>query len=386
MMMNRRSFLASAGVLGAAAGWPLALHAGTARYERTLVLLELAGGNDALNTLIPYADPAYRSLRPSLAVPREQVIALDEQRGLHPALQPLLTRWREGSLALVDCVGHPARSLSHFRSRDLWDTAAENREQSDAGWLARAFTRAPPPSGFAADGLVIGPGRAGPLAGAGVRTIAVDDPSRLRRQARLVRPNGAVAAGTALAHVLAVERSVAQAAERLALGPRPAGPFPAGPFGHALETAARILAGPGRVAAIKLTLNGFDTHRRQAGLHERLLEQLAEGLAALATALEESGRWHDTLLLTCSEFGRRPRENGDRGTDHGTAGMQLVLGGAVRGGLYGPPPALAHLDGAGNPAHAIDFRQVYATVLERWWSVPAAGVLGARLAPLGFLA
>jgi len=383
--MNRRSFLAAAGTLGAGVLWPPLLRAGLAPYARTLVLLELKGGNDALNTLIPYADAAYRALRPSLAIPREQVIALDEQRGLHPALAPLLARWRSGALALIDSVGHPARSLSHFRSIDIWDTASDGREHPDAGWLGRTFQREPPPPDFAADGLLLGRGRSGPLAGAGARIVAVDDPARLRRQARRVSPRPPGGTGAALGHVLAVERSVVEAAERLVLGAQPRVRFPAGAFGRSLQTAARLLAGPGRVAAIKVTLDGFDTHRRQAGAHERLLGQLAEGLAAFARALEESGRWRDTLLLTCSEFGRRPRENGDRGTDHGTAGMQLALGGAVRGGLYGPPPALARLDGAGNPPHAVDFRAVYATVLERWWGVPSAGVLGSRHAPLGFL-
>lgn len=151
-----------------------------------------------------------------------------------------------------------------------------------------------------------------------------------------------------------------------------------------MRTAAQVVAANAGVAAVHLGLNGFDTHQNQSGVHANLLRQLAEGLAALRGALVELDRWGSTLVLTYAEFGRRPQENGSGGTDHGTANVHFALGGAVRGGLVGPAPRLDRLEG-GNLAHGIEFRSLYATVLERWWGVPASGVLGGRFAPLDLL-
>ncbi len=161
--------------------------------------------------------------------------------------------------------------------------------------------------------------------------------------------------------------------------------FPAGAFGNAVRTAAQVAAGRAGVAAMKISLNGFDTHSNQQGMQARLLADLAAGLAALKSALTEIGRWNSTLIMSYAEFGRRPRENQSGGTDHGTASAHFVLGGRVRGGLYGLPPALNRLDGNGNPPFAVDFRDLYATVLEKWWGVRSAAALGGRFAPLGLL-
>jgi uncharacterized protein (DUF1501 family) len=154
--------------------------------------------------------------------------------------------------------------------------------------------------------------------------------------------------------------------------------FPQTAFGNAVRTAAQILAQPAGVAAIKLSLNGFDTHSAQPAVHARLLKDLGDGLVALKAALVELGRWDTTLVMTYAEFGRRPRENQSAGTDHGTASSHFVLGGRVRGGLYGPAPDFGQLDGNGNLQHAVDFRSLYATVLERWWQLDARGLLHTR--------
>ena len=160
--------------------------------------------------------------------------------------------------------------------------------------------------------------------------------------------------------------------------------FPPNPFGNAVRTAARVIASDAGVAVVRLSLGGFDTHSNQLATHARLLSELAQGLVALKSALVELGRWDRTLVATYAEFGRRPRENQSGGTDHGTASVHFALGGRVAGGLLGSTPELGRV-GDGNLAHAIDFRSVYATILERWWSIDSRDALGARHALLPML-
>ncbi len=380
--MNRRDFLNSLGaaaVTALAPGAALAQRTG-ADYTRLLVLVELKGGNDGLNTVVPYADPAYTGLRPRLAVPRDQVLQLDQQAGFHPALEPLMASWKSRELAVVQGVGYKDANLSHFRSIDIWDTASNSNEYLTEGWLARAFAATPVPAAFAADAVVVGGAEMGPLRG-GARAIALANPEQFLRQARYAAPAGQ-ARNSALQHILRVEENIAQAAARLSGNHAFATEFPANPFGNAVRTAAQLVAGEAGIAAVKIALGGFDTHSGQPGRHAQLLKSLAEGLVALKAALVELGRWDSTLVMTYSEFGRRPRENLSSGTDHGTASAHFLLGGRVKGGLYGLPPALSRLDGNGNLPFAVDFRDLYATVLERWWGANAARALKARFAPL----
>jgi uncharacterized protein (DUF1501 family) len=379
--MNRRGFLAaSVAVLAAPRlAWPAA----GAGYRRLLILVELKGGNDGLNTVVPYADPRYYDLRPRLAVKRDEVLQLDERTGLHPALRPLLPLWQAGELAVVQGLGYPAPNLSHFRSIEIWDTASRSEQYLSDGWLARAFTASPVPAGYVADGVAVGSSDLGPLAGAGARAIALNDPESFLRQARLANPTGAKRNG-ALTHILKVESDIVQAASHLGGKAVFRTEFPRGRFGNAVRTAAQLASNEAGVAAIRLTLGGFDTHQNQPGVHQRLLGELAEGIAALRSALMETGRWDSTLLMTYAEFGRRPQENQSMGTDHGTASAQFVAGGRLRGGLYGEAPRLNALEG-GNLPHAVDFRSLYATVLERWWGLDSARALGGRFAPLELL-
>jgi uncharacterized protein (DUF1501 family) len=380
--VNRRDFLNGLGAAAVTAFVPRAALAQrtSADYARLLVLVELKGGNDGLNTAVPYADPAYTGLRPRLAVPRDQVLQLDQQTGLHPSLEPLMATWQGRELAVVQSVGYPGANLSHFRSIDIWDTASSSNEYLTEGWLARAFAAAPAPASFAADAVVVGGAEMGPLRG-GARAIALANPEQFLRQARYAAPAGQ-ARNAALQHILRVEENIAQAAARLNGNRAFATEFPAHPFGNAVRTASQVIAGEAGVAAVKIALGGFDTHSGQPGRHAQLLKSLAEGLVALKSALRELGRWDSTLVMTYSEFGRRPRENLSNGTDHGTASAQFLLGGRVKGGLYGLPPALSRLDGDGNLPFAVDFRDLYATVLERWWGVDSTRALKARFPPL----
>jgi uncharacterized protein (DUF1501 family) len=382
--MDRRDFLKTSAAASLSVLAPrLALAQAAAGYRNLFVLVELKGGNDGLNTVVPYADPAYARLRPRIGVKRDEVLQLDGRTGLHPSLAALMPLWQARELAIVQGVGYPNPNLSHFRSIEIWDTASRAEEYLSEGWLARAFAAHPAPKSFAADGVVIGSQDLGPLAGGSARAIALANTDQFQRQAGMAHPVQA-RGNSALSHILKVEADVAQAAAGLQGSHAFRTEFPPGPFGNVVKTAAQVVAAPAGVAAVRLTLNGFDTHQNQPGVHANLLKQLAEGLAALKSALVELGRWDATLVATYAEFGRRPQENGSNGTDHGTASAHFIAGGRVRGGLYGQPPQLDRLEN-GNLVHAVDFRSVYATVLEGWWGVSATSALGGRFAPLDVL-
>ena len=240
------------------------------------------------------------------------------------------------------------------------------------------------PRTYAADAVVVGSPEVGPFAGSGTRTIALTNTEQFLQQARLAVGAGQ-AHNTALNHILRVENDIVQAAANLNTNHVFRTVFPQTGFGNAVRTASQVIASKAGVAALKLSLNGFDTHSGQLGTHNALLRTLAEGLLALRGALSELGRWDDTLVTTYAEFGRRPRENASAGTDHGTANAHLVLGGRVKGGLYGQRPALERLDGNGNLPFAVDFRDIYATVLERWWGVNSSAALRGRFMPIEFI-
>jgi uncharacterized protein (DUF1501 family) len=380
--MNRRDFLTSVGAATVAALVPTAALAGPRPdYSNLLILIELKGGNDGLNTVIPYSSGEYYSLRPRIAIPRDQVLQLDSATGLHPALEPLMPLWRSRELAIVQGMGYPSPNLSHFRSIEIWDTAANSSEYLNEGWLTRAFVQTPPARSFAADGVIVGAAELGPMAGSGTRAIALTNPEQFIRQARFAAPTMQASSG-ALRHILKVESDIVHAAAGITADYPLQTEFAKTPFGNAIRTAAQVVASKAGVAAIKVSLNGFDTHSAQQGTQARLLKDLAEGLAGLKSALVETGRWQSSLILTYAEFGRRPAENQSGGTDHGTASAHFVLGGRVKGGLYGEAPSLNRLDGNGNLDRSVDFRELYATVLERWWGTDSAAVLRGRYTPL----
>ncbi|MBI1890752.1 MAG: DUF1501 domain-containing protein [Burkholderiales bacterium] len=382
--MNRREFIQFAGGLGTAMLAPqFAFAQERGGYQNLLILVELKGGNDGLNTVVPYTDSLYHSLRPRIAIKRDDVLQLDQTLGLHPALEPLMALWRERELAVVLGTGYPQPNLSHFRSIEIWDTASKADQYLHEGWMSRAFRLRAVPAAFSADGVIIGSQELGPLEG-GARAVALANTEQFLNTARLARPAGS-ANNPTLEHILKVEADIVKAADGL----KPVQgkidfktQFPGNGFGNVVKAAAQVI-GNGeqtgkRVAALRLTLNGFDTHQNQPGTHANLLKQLAEGLVALRLALVELKRWNTSLVMTYAEFGRRPKENLSNGTDHGTVAPHVVMGGRVKGGLLGAMPDLARLDGSGNLQHTVDFRSLYATALDKWWGVNSTDVLNGK--------
>ena len=403
--MQRRQFIhafstaTGAALLAAhAPGWAqgAAQRAGSVA-DRILILVELKGGNDGLNTVVPFADPAYAQLRPVIGLKADEVLRLDAKTGLHPALKPLLGLWEKGQFGIVQGVGYPEPNLSHFRSIEIWETASRSTEYLADGWATRGMKAGFSARGhFTTDGVLIGGTDMGPLAGA--RAVSLNNPEAFVNQSRFAQGTDPLLAARAqsnpaLRNLLQVEADINQAASGLR-GDKYnfTTAFPAGGFGNSVKAAAQVVAsqvakpsGEGGVPVITLSLGSFDTHQNQLGTHAALMKQLAEGLVALQSSLTELGAWDRTLVMTFSEFGRRARQNNSNGTDHGTAAPHFVMGGAVRGGLYGQPPDLTRLDAAQNTLYTTDFRQLYSTVAKDWWGVSPEAVTRGRFEPVNFL-
>ena len=341
-------------------------------WNRVLILVELHGGNDGLNTLIPYTDEHYYDLRPRLAIPKDRVLQLSQKLGLHPALQPFMPVWEAKELAIVRGVGYAEPNRSHFRSIEIWETGSESHQVLDDGWLARVFQEHSPPKTFTADAILLGKGDAGPLGGGATRTIALQNPKQFLQRSQHVQPVTVSTTNPALEHILKVQRDISRASNdlqgRLQRIPSLNGDFPRTKIGRQLETAAQLLTAHVPVAAIKVTHGSFDTHARQANQHQRLLQELADALAIFRTTLQQTGLWEQVVVMTYSEFGRRVGENGSHGTDHGTAAPHFLLGGRVKGGMYGTQPSLTNLQN-GDLRHTVDYRSLYATIIQNWWGL-----------------
>lgn len=384
MDISRRHLLAGMGMLPLLALSPRMALAGN--WSRILVLVELAGGNDGLNMIVPQTDPLYRQLRPGIALSGDRLAPLDERFGLNTALASLMPAWRDGDLAVVQGVGYPDPDRSHFRSIDIWDTASGSAEVLTQGWLAQLFSREAPPGDFTTEGLVLGHDGAGPLAGA-KRFVELRNPGRFVRDAKRSPALPAEAgSNSALQHIVRVQAEIDRAAAGLAgdgiAATAPGLAFPKTGLGQQLELAARVIAGQAQVAVIKVTLGGFDTHINQVPTQHRLLEEVGMALAAFRGSMLAAGLWDRVLVMTYSEFGRRAAENGSGGTDHGTAAPHFLLGGRVRGGFHGQAPSLASLEN-GDLRYTTDFRQLYSTILQSWWEVPS---LWPDQRPLGLIA
>ena len=370
--MDRRDFIASllalpvtgTGIAGAVASVP----------PRQLLLVEMNGGNDGLNTVIPYSNSLYQQLRPTLAVSRDQVLQIDRQLGLHPSLKAIYKLFNSGELAIINGVGYRSPNRSHFRSIDIWDTASSSNEYLTQGWLGSVLPELSWPVQSSIDAIVLGR-NPGPVTWEGSRSIVLE---RLKQLSSHHTGEGAVvpeesAGNQALIHLQRTNRIIHMArgelTAQLKKAPATQTPFPKSALGRRLEIVARLLAAGVAAPVYKVSVGSFDTHSNQLIRHARLLEELSSALQAFRSELLVQGRWNDVLVMTYSEFGRRVRENGSRGTDHGTAAPHLFLGGRVIGGLYGAPPDLEHLE-SGDLIHKVDFRSLYNTVATRWWHMP----------------
>jgi uncharacterized protein (DUF1501 family) len=370
-----------------------------ARQDRVLVVVQLSGGNDGLNTVIPFADPAYRANRIALRIAADQVVKVDDQVGLHPQLAPLAELLEKRRLAIVQGVGYPNPDRSHFRSMDIWQSARLNTERLTDGWLGRYVEQLPSESGGDLPAMHLGSGQL-PLALASTRkaVASIDSLDRFRvattgngislkimqTLASQPRPHensllqfvqrstlGALSASSQVQAALASQRSPIR--------------YPEFGLARRLQSIAQLIDAGFRTRIYYVSLDGFDTHANQLPGHAALLGELAQSLAAFVDDLEARGHLDRVVVMTFSEFGRRVRENASQGTDHGAAAPMLLAGGGVQSGPIGGPPQLDDLDAEGDLKFHTDFRQVYATLLDDWLGCSSEAVLGEHFEPVPLL-
>jgi len=338
----------------------------TTQQQRTVILVELKGGNDGLNTLIPFTDPLYYKLRPSLAIPRKKMLPITASLAMHPAMQPLQKYWQHKDMAWIQGVGYPQSNRSHFRSMDIWDTAANYNQRLDEGWVAHLLGIKHDITGLAINADL------GPLAGNKASSLKINTLRNFVHSTQNMNIYSSNTSNNSLSHLLKTERIVAESATRLEQHLRTTHDetkhFPKHTFGRELASIARLINSGINIPSYKISLKGFDTHSMQAPQHQRLLNILSTGLEAFAKNMQHNGHWDNVLLMTYSEFGRQIKENSSKGTDHGNASAHLVMGGKVRGGIYGKNPDLKRLYNNGL-RHSIDFRSVYGTIASRWWEL-----------------
>ena len=444
-MKTRREFLRST-MLGASAAWTvplfvertfgqlheaardLAVQPVTGKDDTILVVLQLAGGNDGLNTLVPYAEDAYHRSRPRLAKKEKDIIRLDDRFGLNSAMPYLGSLYREGGLGIVQGVGYPNPNRSHFVSTSIWETA-DPANRSNTGWLGRYFDNAcsgsdptigisfnkSQPESFGAlknPGVCLNtPELYRWIHGGGDQARAEEFFANLNRPeglagddetpetdtpvdgASIDMPAGGRVGGIRGESNLAFLERVALDARvssrkilELAAKHRTRVRYDGTPVARNLNLVARMIAGGLPTRVYYVSHGGFDTHNQQINSHDRLLGQLDSALRSFFDDLKDQGNDRRVVLMTFSEFGRRVAENASAGTDHGKASCLFLVGPSVRPGLHGRPPSLTELD-AGDIRHTVDFRSVYASVLGGWLRAPEIGkILQGNYPPMPLIA
>ena len=386
------------GVAASAADSPNA-----APSDKILVLVQLAGGNDGLNTLIPYQDGAYHDARPTLRQD-QGVLALNAQLGLHPNLKGLKSSWDAGQLAIVQGVGYPNPNLSHFASMSIWETANVQGGIGD-GWLGRylnyldqvgespnhalegvsAGSLVPPEMRSKAPVMALQSLKAFKLQPVNEHGTIVDVENPLMKFYGAFKSSGPAPFGALLDTTLSEALQASHALQATDASYQPKATYPANsPIASSLKLVAETIVSGLGVRVAHVTLGGFDNHAREKPVHDKLLLDLDRALSAFMQDLTGHGLGDRILVMTWSEFGRRVKENGSAGTDHGTAAPMFLLGTPVKGGLYGAEPSLTDLNN-GNLKFTTDFRSVYASVLQDYLKAPASELLGGNFETLGLL-
>jgi len=367
--------------------------------NRTLVVVQLSGGNDGLNTLVPYSQQTYYNARPTLALDKSDVLQLDGDVALHPSMTALESLYKSNRVAIVQGAGYPNPNRSHYESMTIWQTASPD-ETLQTGWLGRYLdTARSVDSSINAVELdaLLSP----TVIGEKERAMAVQSlqsfkiaPSRRTGQSpdeTTIKALDAIQCTscqeynnlvTAMMEAGLDAMTASDIVQQAASNYQTSISYPKNDFSNRLKLAAQVVSSNLKPTIVYLQIGGFDTHANQKNTQAQLLKTVSDGIAAFYQDMDSKGKADDTLIMTFSEFGRRVHENGSQGTDHGTAEPMFLIGGRVSGGLYGEYPNLSNLDSNGDLIHTVDFRQVYASVLQDWLGSDASHVLNSQFEEL----
>jgi uncharacterized protein (DUF1501 family) len=435
-LRTRREFLRTS-VLGGALTWTVpaflantfsalqaeasgsATQSATGKDSTILVVLQMAGGNDGLNTVVPYANDYYRRARPRIGLPANSILKINDAVGLHPGLTGFKNLYDAGQLSVIQGVGYPNPNRSHFRSTEIWQTASDANTVERYGWIGRYFDNAC----RGADptvGVSIGQQMPQAFSAKTPTGVSLENPQSFRFAAgrsgangemnadeksfrELNRPpmgEGAENSGATIGAIqgpTAHQGSVMDFLERTALDAQVSSDkilaitkrvenqaaYPASQLGNALKLVGKLIGGGLPTRIYYVSQGGYDTHTNQTGQQERLLQDLGNSVKAFVEDLQAQGNFQRVLVMTFSEFGRRVTENANGGTDHGAAAPMFVIGHKVKSGLHGKYPSLAPQDLVnGDLQYNVDFRSVYSGVLEEWLKTKSQPILGAKFKPL----
>lgn len=398
---HRRHLLRTSAAVGIGAAVPRCLlqAASDAKKEdRVLVVVQLSGGNDGLNTIVPHGNDEYHRRRPTLAVSAKAVLPIDDHFGFHPQLSGFDKLYDAGNLTIIQGVGYAQPNRSHFESMDIWHTCQSKNPLRNNGWLGRYLDAQQAVSGSSHDvpALHLG-GEQQPLA---LQALGVRVPSvKSLKEFQLKGPSGADASQTEfnqtvrgladasrasssdlLSFVQSSTSSALISSQRVEAAQRDyhtSVEYPDSELARKLRMVAQLIDAGLQTSIYYVTLDGFDTHSHQQDAHAALLRQWSSSVAAFVEDLQDHNHARRVLLMNFSEFGRRVEENASKGTDHGAAAPMILIGGKVKGGLVGTQPSLTDLDD-GDLKYQIDFRQVYATVLDEWLGCESESILQSK--------
>ncbi|WP_026897618.1 DUF1501 domain-containing protein [Daejeonella oryzae] len=399
--MKRRSFIKNSALASAGAFLipsflkPLeALANSQLSGHKNLLIIQLSGGNDGLNTIVPYGMDAYYQKRKTISIAPNELIKLDDLQGMNPALASLKEVYDQGWMNIVNSVGYPNPDRSHFRSMDIWQTASESNEFLSTGWLGRYLDSSCADCSLPYAGIEVDDTLSLALKGAGKKGIAVKDPAALFRNTRepffkdVLSNHDQHLNEDNLGYLYKTMIETSSSAEYIQNTSKMYNSkfiYPDSPFANQLKTVSKFINSGLQTRVYYVSLSGFDTHAGQKAQQGRLLKQYAEGVSAFIKDLKQSGKLDDTLVLTFSEFGRRVEQNASNGTDHGTANNVFLFGGKLKKpGILNEAPDLQNLDN-GDLKYQVDFRNLYAEILDKWLNVNSSSILNKKFSGMGFI-
>ena len=399
--MERRDFLKSTALISGAYMMPAFLKPLEAMAKsqltgyKNLVIIQLSGGNDGLNTIIPYGNDIYYQKRKTIAINKPEIITLNDMQGLNPNLSALKEIYDQGWMSIVNSVGYPNPDRSHFRSMDIWQTASDSNQFLTTGWIGRYLDSNCQSCKNPYTAIEVDDTLSLAMKGSNMKGIAVQDPNKLYQATRepffkdLVSEHDNAHLNEEnlgyLYKTMIETYSSADYIQKTSKVYNVTANYPTTAFGNQLKNVSKFINSGLQTRVYYVSLSGFDTHVGQQNQQGRQLKIYADAVAALVKDLKQTGKLDDTLIMTFSEFGRRVEQNASNGTDHGTANNVLIFGGKLKKpGIFNDAPDLAQLDN-GDLKYKVDFRDVYATLLDKWLDVNNSQILNKSFAGLGLV-